>query len=85
MSILPKELLISPAQVKKAKDPEELKAWLVKLVVELQMIYKKLRFQAESNGLKTNTWRMREDDNGDLVFQKWNGTTWVTGQKLKAS
>lgn len=54
------------------------------MVLELQYIFKSIR-KAPAKRLRTETWDIYEDGNGDLVFKKWDGSAWQDGFKISGS
>jgi len=93
MSKLPKTMLLpSTEKIEGMMElPEKLfrKAlldFLKSLVQMVQRTFRLIRENDEAGGYRTKTWRLIEDDNGDLIKQKKVSGVWTdSGWKLKGS
>ena len=81
---LPRDINLSTKEVSNLQSFDAVKRWLVKMVLELQYIFKSIR-KAPAKRLRTETWDIYEDGNGDLVFKKWDGSAWQDGFKISGS
>ena len=60
--------------------------FLKSLVQMMQRMFRLIRENDEAGGFRTKTWRILEDDNGDLKLQKKVSGVWTdSGWKLKGS
>jgi hypothetical protein len=81
---LPEQLNISTDEIRRVESLPGLKKFLSKLTKEIQYIYHKIK-TSPANSIRTNTWKIYEDSNGDIVFDKWDGSAWQTAHKIKGS
>ena len=84
MSKMPRDINLSTAEVGRLNTLVGIRKWLVKLVQELQYIYKNIK-NTPARRMRTDTWDIYEDSNGDLVFKKWDGSAWQDGFKINGS
>lgn len=86
MSRLPKSMELDRMGIEKMPVPESIKDWLKKLLYKIETIYRLTRQEHEAGGMKTKTWRIVENSNGDLELQHLEGGSWVNrGFKYRGS
>ena len=83
MSFLPKRMDMKRSEIERIKNVEDAKKWLRQFVDVMDETYTKIIAQLRI--LKTDTFKIYEDKDGDLVFKKWDGTEWKDAHTISGS
>jgi len=75
MATIP-NLTVNTSDIEKAKSIDELKRAMKRFVFDVDRILQKIRVENQAYAWRTKTWRGYEDSNGNLLIEKWNGSTW---------
>jgi hypothetical protein len=76
MSLLPSQIPFERVAIENIESVEDMKRWLHNFMREFDAWYENFYSNIIEGGFLANTWRVINNENGDLEFQKWDGAEW---------